>query len=97
MTIYDLIQQWKDRPEDEQRHAVVEAVYTLDFVESVLHALGRRPDALPPDVGVKCLENGLKMCNDILSDRGSVALFYDSLEREVQESLDALDVVENDM
>ena len=93
MTIYDLIQQWKDKPEQLQKQACVDTVYTIDCVWNVLSNLdGER--SLPDDVAMKCLQGALDICNDIMDDRGASHVFYDELERLVQ---DALDDIENDM
>lgn len=55
MTVYDLMQQYKNKSEEEQRRACVVSVLSIDDANSVLYAMGYNDDCLDNDEKASCL------------------------------------------
>ena len=60
MTVYDLMQQYKNKSEEEQRQACVVSVWSIDDVNSVLHTMGYNDDYLDDDEKAFCLSEAVK-------------------------------------
>jgi hypothetical protein len=59
MTVYDLIQQYADKSEEEQRQACVGSVWDLDDVDAVLDTMGYDDDCLDNDEKALCLAQAI--------------------------------------
>ena len=55
MTVYDLIQQYADKTEEEQKQACVGAVWDLEDVDAVLDSMDYDDDCLDDDEKASCL------------------------------------------
>ena len=55
MTVYDLIQQYKNKSEEEQRQACVVSVWSIGDVNSVLYEMGYNDGYLDDDEKASCL------------------------------------------
>lgn len=55
MTVYDLMQQYKNKSEEEQKQVHVVSVWSIDDVNSVLYAMGYNDDYLDDDKKASCL------------------------------------------
>lgn len=55
MTVYDLIQKYADKSEEEQRQACVGSVWDLEDVDAVLDTMGYEEDCLDDDDKASCL------------------------------------------
>ena len=60
MTVYDLIQQYTDKTEEEQRQACVGSIWNIDDVNSVLHTMGYNDDYLDDDEKAFCLAQAIE-------------------------------------
>ena len=81
MTVYDLIQQYADKTEEEQRQACVGSVWYLDDVDTVLNAMGYGVDCLDDDEKAFCLEQAVE-------DGETVEDVLDGLRDNLQEAID---------
>lgn len=81
MTVYDLIQQYADKTEEEQRQACVGSVWYLDDVDTVLDAMGYGVDCLDDDEKAFCLEQAVE-------DGETVEDVLDGLRDNLQEAID---------
>lgn len=81
MTVYDIIQQYADKSEEEQRRACVGSVWDLDDVDAMLDAMGYDEDCLDNDVKASCLARAVE---DGKTDDG----VRDFLRENLQEALD---------
>jgi hypothetical protein len=81
MTVYDLIQQYADKSEEEQRQACVGSVWDLDNVDAMLDAMGYDEDCLDNDDKASCLAQAVE-------DGETVDEVLDFLRETLQEALD---------
>ena len=81
MTVYDLMQQYKNKSEEEQRRACVVSVWSIDDVNSVLYAMGYNDDCLDNDEKAFCLAEAVN-CGETDED------IRDCLQDNLQEAID---------
>ena len=60
MTVYDLIQKYADKSEEEQKQACVVSVWDLEDVDAVLHTMGYNDNYLDDDEKAFCLSEAVK-------------------------------------
>ena len=60
MTVYDLMQQYKNKSEEEQKQACVVSVWDLEDVDAVLHTMGYNDNYLDDDEKAFCLSEAVK-------------------------------------
>jgi len=61
MTVYDLIQKYKNATEEEQRQTFVGSIWDLEDVDTVLlDTMGYAEDALDADVKADCLSRAIE-------------------------------------
>ena len=81
MTVYDLMQQYKNKTEEEQRRACVVSVWNIGDVNSVLHTMGYNDDCLDNDEKASCLEEAVN-CGETDED------IRDYLQDNLQDAID---------
>ena len=81
MTVYDLMQQYKNKSEEEQRQACVVSVWSIDDVNSVLDAMGYNDGYLDDDEKASCLAEAVN-CGETDED------IRDYLQDNLQEAID---------
>ena len=60
MTVYDLIQMYESKSEEEQRQAFVYSIWDIEDVDAVLDAMGRDNDCLGNNDKVSCLAQAVE-------------------------------------
>ena len=60
MTVYDLIQKYKNKSEEEQKQACVVSVWDLEDVDAVLNTMGYNDNYLDDDEKAFCLSEAVK-------------------------------------
>ena len=81
MTVYDLIQQYADKSEEEQKQACVGAVWDLEDVDAVLDSMDDDDDCLDDDEKAFCLARAV-------DDGETTVEVLDCLRDNLQEALD---------
>lgn len=81
MTVYDLMQQYKNKSEEEQKQACVGSVWSIDDVNSVLYTMGYNDDCLDDDEKASCLAEAVN-CGETDED------IRDCLQDNLQEAID---------
>ena len=81
MTVYDLMQQYKNKSEEEQKQVHVVSVWSIDDVNSVLDAMGYNDGYLDDDEKASCLEEAVN-CGETDED------IRDCLQDNLQEAID---------
>ena len=81
MTVYDRIQQYKNKSEEEQRQACVVSVWSIDDVNSVLDEMGYNDGYLDDDEKAVCLAQAV-------DDGETTDEVLDCLRDNLQEALD---------
>lgn len=81
MTVYDLIQKYADKSEEEQKQACVGSVWDLDDVNSVLYTMGYNDDCLDDDEKAFCLAEAVN-CGETDED------IRDCLQDNLQDAID---------
>ena len=81
MTVYDLIQKYKNKSEEEQKQACVVSVWSIDDVNSVLYEMGYNDGYLDDDEKASCLEEAVN-CGETDED------IRDYLQDNLQEAID---------
>ena len=81
MTVYDLIQQYADKTEEEQKQACVGAVWDLEDVDAVLDSMDYDDDCLDDDEKAFCLAQAVE-------DGETTVEVLDCLRDNLQEAID---------
>ena len=81
MTVYDLMQQYKNKSEEEQKQACVVSVWSIDDVNSVLDTMGYNHDYRDDDEKASCLAEAVN-CGETDED------IRDCLQDNLQEAID---------
>ena len=81
MTVYELIQQYADKTEEEQRQACVGSIWNIDDVDAVLDTMGYDDDCLDNDEKASCLAQAVE-------DGESTDEVIDCLRDNLQDAID---------
>ena len=81
MTVYDLMQQYKNKSEEEQKQACVVSVWNIGDVDAVLRTMGYNDDYLDDDEKASCLARAV---DDGETDED----IRDCLQDNLQEAID---------
>lgn len=81
MTVYDLIQKYADKSEEEQKQVCVGSVWSMEDVNSVLYTMGYNDDCLDDDEKAFCLAEAVN-CGETDED------IRDYLQDNLQEAID---------
>ena len=83
MTVYDLIRQYADKTEEEQRQVCIHGMYDLEDVNYHLDAMGYDAHSLDDDKKMECLEDAVTYGE---SDEQVGSLLDDNLQAALDEA-----------